>query len=55
MAKNNNNNKDSSNPRKPITQDERFKSVHNDPRFKMPLKNLRVKVDNRFSKDELKN
>lgn len=55
MAKNNNNNKDSSNPRKPITQDERFKSVHNDPRFKMPkLKNLRVKVDNRFSKDELK-
>lgn len=55
MAKNNNNNKDSSNPRKPITQDERFKSVHNDPRFKMPkLKNLRVKVDDRFSKDELK-
>ena len=55
MAKNNNNNKDSSNPRKQITQDERFKSVHNDPRFKMPkLKNLRVKVDDRFSKDELK-
>ncbi|CAX45378.1 conserved hypothetical protein [Candida dubliniensis CD36] len=57
MAKNNNNNKDknSGNSRKPITQDERFKSVHNDPRFKMPkLKNLKVKVDDRFSKDELK-
>ena len=56
MAKNNNNNnKNSGNSRKPITQDERFKSVHNDPRFKMPkLKNLKVKVDDRFSKDELK-
>ena len=42
--------------KKPITKDERFKSVHNDPRFRMPnFKNLKVKVDDRFSKDELKN
>lgn len=41
--------------KKPITKDERFKSVHNDPRFRMPnFKNLKVKVDDRFSKDELK-
>ncbi|EMG49758.1 hypothetical protein G210_5396 [Candida maltosa Xu316] len=43
------------NSKKPITKDERFKSVHNDPRFRMPnLKNLKVKVDERFSKEELK-
>ncbi|RCK56680.1 Pre-rRNA-processing protein ESF1 [Candida viswanathii] len=40
--------------RKSITKDERFKSVHNDPRFRMPnFKNLKVKVDDRFSKEEL--
>lgn len=40
--------------KKPITKDERFKSVHNDPRFRMPnFKNLKVKVDDRFSKEEL--
>lgn len=38
-----------------VTSDLRFKSVHNDPRFKVPsLKNFKVKVDERFSKDELK-
>lgn len=38
-----------------VTSDLRFKSVHNDPRFKAPsLKNFKVKVDERFSKDELK-
>lgn len=38
-----------------VTSDLRFKSVHNDPRFKQPsLKNFKVKVDERFSKDELK-
>ncbi|EDK40320.2 hypothetical protein PGUG_04418 [Meyerozyma guilliermondii ATCC 6260] len=38
-----------------VTSDSRFKSVHNDPRFKAPsLKNFKVKVDERFSKDELK-
>ena len=37
----------------PIT-DSRFASVYNDPRFKTPnQKNLKVKVDDRFSKDEL--
>lgn len=42
------------NSKKPVTTDERFKSVHNDPRFRLPnLKNLRVKVDDRFSKKEL--
>ncbi|CAD1810694.1 nucleolar domain family protein [Candida parapsilosis] len=40
---------------KPVTEDSRFKSVHNDPRFKFPnFKNLKVKVDDRFSKKELK-
>jgi hypothetical protein len=39
----------------PITNDERFKSVHNDPRFNLPkLRNFKVKVDERFSKKELK-
>lgn len=38
-----------------VTSDLRFRSVHNDPRFKAPsLKNFKVKVDERFSKDELK-
>lgn len=38
-----------------VTSDSRFKSVHNDPRFKLPsLKNFKVKVDERFSKNELK-
>lgn len=41
--------------RKPITEDSRFASVHNDPRFKFPnLNKLKVKVDDRFSKKELK-
>ena len=54
MAKNNNN-MDSSNPRNQLRRIDDFKSVHNDPRFKiLKLKNLRVKVDDRFSKDELK-
>ena len=44
----------SSAERKPITSDARFASVHNDPRFRMPhAKNLKVKVDERFSKKEL--
>ncbi|KAI5951187.1 ESF1 [Candida jiufengensis] len=39
---------------KPITQDSRFKQVHNDPRFKFPsFKNLKIKVDDRFNKKEL--
>ncbi|CAK9436139.1 uncharacterized protein LODBEIA_P06970 [Lodderomyces beijingensis] len=39
----------------PVTQDLRFKSVHNDPRFKFPnFRNLKVKVDDRFSRKELK-
>ncbi|RLV93959.1 Pre-rRNA-processing protein ESF1 [Spathaspora sp. JA1] len=38
----------------PVIKDERFKSVHNDPRFKLPnLKNFKIKVDERFSKKEL--
>ncbi|KAI5955463.1 ESF1 [Candida theae] len=40
---------------KPVTEDSRFKSVHNDPRFRFPnFKNLKVKVDDRFNKKELK-
>ncbi|KAK6202422.1 uncharacterized protein RJT21DRAFT_19641 [Scheffersomyces amazonensis] len=39
----------------PVTKDDRFKSVHNDPRFNLPnLKNFKVKIDDRFSKKELK-
>lgn len=46
--------KGKNNAKTPVTTDERFKSVHNDPRFRLPnLKNLRVKVDDRFSKKEL--
>lgn len=38
----------------PITKDDRFASVHNDPRFKLPnLNRFKVKVDSRFSKKEL--
>lgn len=38
----------------PVTSDSRFKSVHNDPRFKTPnLKNLKIKVDDRFSEKVL--
>ncbi|KAG7665242.1 ESF1 [[Candida] subhashii] len=41
-------------PSQPITTDSRFKSVHNDPRFRLPnLKKFKVKVDERFSKKEL--
>ena len=48
-------NKDSKPAVKPVTEDARFKSVHNDPRFKFPnFKNLKVKVDDRFNKKELK-
>ncbi|CCG20717.1 hypothetical [Candida orthopsilosis Co 90-125] len=44
-----------SNEIKPVTEDSRFKSVHSDPRFKFPnFKNLKVKVDDRFNKKELK-
>lgn len=47
--------KKGSEERKPITEDSRFASVHNDPRFKFPnLNKLKVKVDDRFSKKELK-
>ncbi|ODV70088.1 hypothetical protein HYPBUDRAFT_103358 [Hyphopichia burtonii NRRL Y-1933] len=41
-------------PREAITKDSRFASVHNDPRFRLPnLKNVKVKIDDRFSKKEL--
>ncbi|KAK6460509.1 hypothetical protein DFJ63DRAFT_232048 [Scheffersomyces coipomensis] len=47
------NNADSRN--EPVTKDSRFKSVHNDPRFNLPnLKNFKIKVDERFSRKELK-
>ncbi|EGW30873.1 uncharacterized protein SPAPADRAFT_52069 [Spathaspora passalidarum NRRL Y-27907] len=40
--------------KEPVITDGRFKSVHNDPRFKLPnLKNFKIKVDERFSKKEL--
>lgn len=40
---------------RPVTDDSRFKSVHNDPRFKRPSsRQFRVKVDDRFSRDELR-
>ncbi|KAI5963754.1 ESF1 [Candida pseudojiufengensis] len=51
---NNNKNKSKKNEIKPITEDSRFKQVHNDPRFKFPnFKSLKIKVDDRFSKKEL--
>lgn len=51
MAKKNHN-KDEPAP-KPVT-DSRFKAVHNDPRFRLPLSRLmKVKVDERFLKKEL--
>ncbi|KAH3671271.1 hypothetical protein OGAPHI_000494 [Ogataea philodendri] len=38
-----------------VTQDPRFAKVYSDPRFKVPKrKDLKVAVDDRFSKDELK-
>lgn len=52
MSKNNKDTKERSNV--PVTSDSRFKSVHNDPRFKTPsLKNLKIKVDDRFSEKVL--
>lgn len=37
-----------------VVTDSRFASVHSDPRFKTPnLKNVKVKVDDRFSRKEL--
>jgi len=37
-----------------VIKDSRFSSVHNDPRFNLPnLRNVKVKVDERFSKKEL--
>lgn len=51
MAKKNHN-KDEPAP-KPVT-DSRFKAVHNDPRFRLPLsRHMKVKVDERFLKKEL--
>lgn len=39
---------------RPVIKDSRFSSVHNDPRFNLPnLKNVKVKVDDRFSKKEM--
>lgn len=41
--------------KKAITEDERFKGVHNDPRFKIPRRNdFKVKVDDRFKAADLK-
>lgn len=38
----------------PVTTDERFSSVHNDPRFNLPKRNdFKVEVDERFSKADL--
>ncbi|KAG2736475.1 hypothetical protein G9P44_000565 [Scheffersomyces stipitis] len=46
---------DTGRDRQPVTSDDRFKAVHNDPRFRLPqLKNFKVKVDERFSKKELR-
>lgn len=39
---------------RPVIKDTRFSSVHSDPRFNLPnLRNVKVKVDERFSKKEL--
>ncbi|CUM63137.1 uncharacterized protein PRCAT00000704001 [Priceomyces carsonii] len=55
MARKNKESQDKRKENKPITNDGRFSSVHFDPRFKLPnLKNFKVKVDERFSKEELK-
>lgn len=41
-------------PQHKVIKDSRFSSVHNDPRFNLPsLGNVKVKVDDRFSKKEL--
>jgi len=38
----------------PITTDERFSGIHNDPRFNLPRRNdFKVEVDERFSKSDL--
>lgn len=53
MAKGNKK-QDSSKSDQPVIKDQRFSSVHNDPRFNLPSsRNVRVKVDERFSKKEL--
>ncbi|ODQ81585.1 hypothetical protein BABINDRAFT_159857 [Babjeviella inositovora NRRL Y-12698] len=54
MAKGNKGKAPHDEPRQAITTDARFAGVHSDPRFKLAQKkHLKVKVDDRFTKEEM--